>query len=59
MTATRIRRNTLEPFYLRQKPSKEDDIKIKRIVSPFFLPLPLYLALTAVLSAGLHVLKTA
>ena len=26
-----------------------DDIKIKRIVSPFFLPLPLYLAFTAVL----------
>ena len=30
--------------------SKGDDIKITRIVSPFFLPLPLYLAFTAVLS---------
>ena len=30
--------------------SKGDDIKIKRTVSPFFLPLRLYLALTAVLS---------
>ena len=30
--------------------NKGDDIKIKRIVGPFFLPLPCYLAFTAVLS---------
>ena len=42
--------------------SKGDDIKIKTIVSPFFLPLPLYLAFTALLSlflARLHGLKAA
>ena len=42
--------------------SKEDDIKIKRIVSLFFLPLPLYLAFTDVLSlflARFHGLEVA
>ena len=42
--------------------AKGDDIKIKRIVSPFFLPLPLYLAFTAVLSlflARFHGLEVA
>ena len=42
--------------------SKGDDIKIKRIVSPFFFPLPLHLAFTAILSlflARLHGLKAA
>ena len=42
---------------LTKRASKGDDIKIKRIVSPFFLPLPLYLAFTALLSlflARLH-----
>ena len=42
--------------------SKGDDIKIKRVVSPFFLPLPLYLAFTAVLSlflARFHGLEVA
>ena len=42
--------------------SKVDDIKIKRIVSPFFLPLLLYLAFTAVLSlflARFHGLEVA
>ena len=43
--------HTKRAFFSRQKLSpKVDDIKIKRIVSPFFLPLPLYLAFTAVLS---------
>ena len=30
--------------------SKVDDIKVKRKVSPFFLPLPVYLPFTALLS---------
>ena len=49
-------------FFSPETISKVDDIKIKRIVSPFFLPLPLYLAFTAVLSlflARLHGLKAA
>ena len=49
-------------FFSPETISKGDDIKIKRIVSPFFLPLPLYLAFTAVLSllfARLHGLKAA
>ena len=47
-----------ERFFL----AKGDDIKIKRIVSLFFLPLPVYLAFIAVLSlffARLHGLKAA
>ena len=42
--------------------TKRDDIEIKRIVSLFFLPLPLYLAFTAVLSlflARFHGLEVA
>ena len=49
-------------FFSPETISKGDDIKIKRIVSPFFLPLPLYLAFTAVLSlflARLHGLEVA
>ena len=49
-------------FFSPETISKGDDIKIKRIVSPFFLPLPLYLASTAVLSlflARLHGLEVA
>ena len=49
-------------FFSPETISKGDDIKIKRIVSPFFFPLPLYLAFTAVLSlflARLHGLKAA
>ena len=49
-------------FFFSPGDSKGDDIKIKRIVSPFFLPLPLYLAFIAVLSlflARLHGLKAA
>ena len=49
-------------FFSPETISKGDDIKIKRIVSLFFLPLPLYLAFTAVLSlflARLHGLKAA
>ena len=49
--------HTKRAFFPRQK---GDDIKIKRIVSPFFLPLPVYLAFIAVLSlffARFHGLK--
>ena len=49
-------------FFSRLKLQLGDDIKIKRIVSPFFLPLPLYLAFTAVLSlflARFHGLEVA
>ena len=37
-------------FFSPETISKGDDVKIKRIVSLFSLPLPLYLAFTAVLS---------
>ena len=49
-------------FFSSETISKEDDRKIKRIVSAFFLPLPLYLAFTAVLSlflARFHGLEVA
>ena len=49
-------------FFSPETISKGDDIKIKRIVSLFFLPLPLYLAFTAVLSlflAHFHGLEVA
>ena len=40
--------HTKRVVFPRQKLSKVDDIKIKRIVGPFFLPLPVYLAFIAV-----------
>ena len=49
-------------FFSPETISKGDDIKIKRIVSPFFFPLPLDLAFTAVLSlflARFHGLEVA
>ena len=49
-------------FFSPETISKGDDIKIKRIVKPFFLPLPLYRAFTALLSLFLcpfHGLKAA
>ena len=49
-------------FFSPETISTGDDIKMKRIVIPFSLPLPLYLAFTAVLSlflARLHGLKAA
>ena len=49
-------------FFSPEAISKGDDIKIKRKVSLFFLPLPLYLAFTAVLSlflARFHGLQVA
>ena len=49
-------------FFSPETISKWDDIKIKRIVSPFFLPLPVYLAFTAALSlflARFHGLEVA
>ena len=43
-------------FFPPETTSKDDDIKIKRRVSPFSLPLPLYLPFTAVLSLFLPLL---
>ena len=53
---------TKRAFFPRQKLSKGDDIKIKRIVSSFFFPLPVYLAFIAILSlffARFHGLEVA